>query len=205
MNKSSMKKIIFQKCFDRNEILFKNDNLWISNKLNLMMKIIRNVHNQFFFTHSNVNKIEKFIKRYYYWFNMKLSIKRYIRNCYKCQRFKIFHDDRHKLLISLSFFNQRWMNISNNFIIILFDLRNNNAICIIIDRLTKENHHVFCVIDDDNLTIEICVKILLHYVFRIHDFFFIISNRDNQFLNRVWIFFCKRLKIKCRLFIVFQS
>ena len=73
-----------QKCFDRDEVLFKNDNLWVSNRLNLMMKIIRNAHDQFFCAHSNMNRIEKLIKRYYYWLNMRLSIKRYIRNCHRC-------------------------------------------------------------------------------------------------------------------------
>ena len=135
---------------------------------------------------------------------MKLFIKRYIRNYHKCQRFKISHDNRHELLISLSIFNQRWIDILINFIIELFDFKNNNVICIIIDRLIKKRHYVFCVIDDDDLIIEICVKILLHYVFRIHDFFFIVSNRDDQFVNRVWNFFDKRLKIKYKFFIVFQ-
>ena len=198
-------KISLQKCFDRNEILFKNENLWISNQLNFIIEIIRDVHDQFSCVHSSMNRIEKLIKRYYYWFSMRLFIKRYIRNCHKCQRSKVSHDDRHELLISLSIFNQRWIDISMNFIIELFNFKDNNVICIIIDRLIKKRHYVFCVIDDDDLTIEVCVKILLHYVFRIHDlFFFIISNRKSQFVNRVWKVFCKRLKIKCKLFIVFQ-
>ena len=152
-----------------------------------------------------MNRTEKLIKRYYYWFNMRLFIKRYIRNCHKCQRSKFSHDNRHELLISLSISSQRWIDISMNFIIELFDSRNNNVICTIIDRLIKKRQYVFCVIDDDDLTIEICVKILLYYVFRIHDLFFsIISNRSDQFVSRVWKIFCKRLKIKCKLFIVFQ-
>ena len=198
--------ISLQECFDRNEILFKNENLWISNQLDLMIEIIRDVHDQSFCAHSSMNRIKKLIKRYYYWFSMRLSIKRYIRNCHKCQRSKFSHDDRHELLTSLSISSQRWINISINFITELFDFRNNNAICIIIDRLIKKRHYAFCVIDDDDLTIEVCVKILLHYVFRTHDLlFFIVSDRDNQFVSRVWKTFCKRLKIKCKLFIAFQS
>ena len=142
-----------------------------------MIEIIRDVHDQFFCAHSNMNRIEKFIKRYYYWFNMRLFIKRYIRNYHKCQRSKISHDDRHELLTSLSIFSQRWIDISIDFIIELLNFRNNNAICIIIDRLTKKRHYVLCVIDDDDLTIEICVKILLHYVFYIHDLFYHFKSR----------------------------
>ena len=196
--------VSLQKCFDRDEVLFKNDNLWISDRLNLMMKIIRNAHDQFFCAHSNMNRIEKLIKRYYYWFSMRLSIKHYIRNCHRCQRFKIFHDDRHELLTSLSILNQRWVNISIDFIIELFDSRDNNAICIIIDRLTKERHYVFCIVDDDDIVVEVCVKILFHYVFRIHELLSsIIFDRDDQFVNRVWKIFCKRLNIKCKLSIAF--
>ena len=73
-----------------------------------------------------------------------------------------------------------------NFIIELFNFKDNNAICIIIDRLIKKRHYALCVVDDDDLTIEVCVKILLHYVFRIHDLLFsIISDRENQFVSRV--------------------
>ena len=137
---------------------------------------------------------------------MRLFIKRYIRNCHKCQRSKFSHDDRHELLISLSISSQRWIDISMNFIIELFDSRNNNVICIIIDRLIKKRHYVFCVIDDDDLVVQACIKILIHYVFHTHElFFFIISNRNDQFVNRVWKTFCKRLNIKCKLFIAFQS
>ena len=117
---------------------------------------------------------------------MRLPIKRYIRNCHKCQRSKISHDDRHELLTSLSIPSQRWVNISIDFIIELFESRGNNAICTIIDRLTKKRHYAPCVTDDDDLTVEVCVKILLHYVFRTHGLlFFIVSNRDDQFVSRV--------------------
>ena len=197
--------ISLQGCSDRDGVLFKNKNLWISDQLDFMIEIIRDAHDQSFCAHSDMNRTEKLIKRYYYWSSMRLSIKRYIRNCHKCQRSKFSHDDRHGLLTSLSIPSQRWVDISIDFITELFDFRDNNAICIIIDRLIKKRHYALCVIDDDDLTIEICVKILLHYVFRTHDlFFFIVSDRDDQFVSRVWKTFCKRLEIKCKLFIAFQ-
>ena len=45
----------------------------MSNRLNLMIEIIRDVHDQFFCAHSNMNRIEKFIKRY-----KTQSIKKYL-------------------------------------------------------------------------------------------------------------------------------
>ena len=73
-----------------------------------------------------------------------------------------------------------------NFIIKLFDSKKHNVICIIINRLFKKRHYVFCIVDKKNIVFEIYVRILFHYVFRIHELFsFIISNRDNQFVNTI--------------------
>ena len=73
-----------------------------------------------------------------------------------------------------------------NFIIKLFDSKKYNIICIIINRLFKKRYYVFCTIDEKNIVVEICVRILFHYIFRIHELFsFIISNRDFQFVNTI--------------------
>ena len=68
----------------------------------------------------------------------------------------------------------------------LFNSRNNNVIYIIIDRLIKKRHYVFCIVDENDLTIEICVQILFHYVFRIYKLSsFIIFNQNDEFVNCV--------------------
>ena len=170
------------------------------------MKIIRDVHDQFFCVHSNMNRIEKLIKRYYYWFNIRKIIKRYIRNCHNCQRVKSFHDELIKLFRLLFIFAQQWINILMNFIIKLFNSKKHNVICTIINRLFKKRYYVFCTIDKKNIVVEIYVRILFHYIFRIHELFsFIISNRDFQFVNTIWKFFCKKLNIKNKLSIAFYS
>ena len=78
------------------------------------------------------------------------------------------------------------MNISIDFITGLPESRENNAICTIIDRLTKKRHYASCVTGDDDLAVEACVKILLHYVFRTHGLpSSIVSDRGDQFVSRV--------------------
>ena len=70
-----------------------------------------------------------------------------------------------------------------NFIIKLFDLKKYNIICTIINRLFKKRYYVFCIIDKKNIVVEIYVRILFHYIFRIHELFlFIILNRNSQFV-----------------------
>ena len=206
IEKIFVENVNFQNCTIQNDAFYKNNKLWISNDFDLLLKIVRDVHDQFFCDHFDMNRIEKFIKRYYYWSNMKLIIKRYIRNCHNCQRVKTFHDDRNDLFKFFSIFSQRWIDIFFDFVIELFYFENNNVICTIIDRLSKKRYYVFCETIEKNTSIKICVKILLHYVFRTHDLFSsIISNRNFQFVNVVWKLFCKRLNIKIKLFTTFYS
>ena len=116
----------------------------------------------------------------------------------------MFYDEFNELFRLLFIFVQRWVIISINFIIRLFNSKKHNVICTIINRLFKKRYYVFCIVDKKNIVIEICVRILFHYIFRIHELFsFIISNRDFQFVNTIWKFFCKKLNIKNKLSIVF--
>ena len=128
----------FQECIVKDETLYKHENFWVSKIMNLLLKIVRDAHDQLFNAHSNINRIEKLIKRYYYWLNMRQIIKRYIRNCHNCHRVKVTHDECNDRLKSLLIFNQRWVNIFMNFIVNLLDSKSHNAICIIIDRLIKK-------------------------------------------------------------------
>ena len=111
---------------------------------------------------------------------MRKVIKQYIRNYYNCQRVKLFHDEQNELFWFLFILVQRWVNISMNFIMRLFDSEKHNVICIIINRLNKKRHYVLCIVNKENIVVKIYVRILFYYVFWTHELFsFIISNRDN--------------------------
>ena len=195
IEKLTIEKINFRDYTIREKIFYKNDNLWVFEKINLLMKIIKNVHDQFFCVHSSMNRIEKLIKQYYYWFNIRKVIKRYIRNCHNYQWIKSSHDEQNELFRSLFIFVQRWIDISMNFIINLFKSKKHNVICIIINRFFKKRHYVFYIVDKKNIVVDVCVRILFHYIFRIHELSsFIILNRDNQFVNIVWNFFLQKIK-----------
>ena len=61
----------------------------------------------------------------------------------------------------------------------LLNSKKYNIICMIINRLFKEYYYVFCIVDKKNIVIEIYVRILFYYIFRIHKLFsFIILNHD---------------------------
>ena len=187
-------------CEVRDGALFKNGNLWVPGQMDLLLEIIRDAHDQPSVAHSGMNRTQELIKRYYYWPSMRDLVKRYIGNCHSCRRAKSAHDGRIGLLRPLPIPRQRWVDISMDFVVGLPNSEGHNAICTIIDRLTKERHYAPCTATDEGTAVGACVRILLHYVFRTHGLpSTIVSDRGRQFVSAVWDRFCKRLGIKCKL------
>ncbi len=146
------------------------------------------------------------VQRFYYWSDHQATIQQYIWNCHVCQRSKASQDDMNDLLQSLLIFQQRWQDIAMNFITELFLSKNYNVICMIICRLFKERHYVLCHWEDDDISIEETVWIMLWNVYWLHDLLSsIVLNRDFQFISIMWQSLCKRLKIKVNLSTVYHS
>ena len=172
----------------------------------LFVDFFKKIHEFFASNHFKFNRMKSFLRRDYYWFNMCKTIRRYVRNCYECQRIKIFKNRKNDLFISLIIFLQRWIDISIDFITKLFDVHDYNVICMIIDRFNKKRHYVFCITKNENTNVEITTKIFIQYVFRTHDLFFSITFDQNfQFVSFVWQTFCKIFDIKCKFFTIFHS
>ncbi len=88
--------------------LFYHDKLWIlTNESRL--DVIQKVHNESTIKHSEIKRIYKFVKRLYYWSEMKNFIEKYIRNCHVCKRFKVFRD-RYFELLKFSFHFKQVLN-----------------------------------------------------------------------------------------------
>ena len=156
--------------------------------------------------HSDMNWTLDLLRRSYCWSKMRTTIKRYIQNCYVYRRSKAFRDRINELLKSLSISEQRWQDISLNFIIDLLKSDESNAILTVIDRLSKERHYILCWSDDEETFVEQTVKLLLIWVFRTHELSrSIMFDRSSQFISIVWKSFCLRLSIKMKLFIDYHS
>ncbi len=157
--------IKLKNCWTQNEILYHDSQLWVSfNKL-LQMNLIHEIHDQSSIDHSEILRTVKIIKRNYYWSSMRKTIDRDIQNCYVCQRSKTSRNKSNNLLQSLFISEQRWQNIVMNFIIDLSDSYNYNAILTVICKLSKERHYIFCIIDDEDITVKKTAEILLQWVY----------------------------------------
>ncbi len=204
-DEAQYKDIKLRNCQVQNEILYRDDLLWVFFNEHLQMKLIWEVHDQFSIDHSEILRTMKIIRRYYYWSSMWKTIDQYIWNCYICQRSKTSWNKFNELLHSLLILEQQWKNIVMNFIIDLSLSKGKNVILTVICKLTKKRHYISCFTDDEKITAEKTAELMLQWIYWIHDLLdFIVSNRDSQFTFILWKSLCKRLSINLWLFTVYH-
>jgi len=90
--------IKLKNCRTQNEILYHDNQLWVSFNELLQMNLIREVHDQSSMSHSDILRTVKIIKRNYYWSFMRKTVDQYIQNCYVCQRSKTSRNKSNDLL-----------------------------------------------------------------------------------------------------------
>ncbi len=203
-NRRTCQDIDLNNCRVLDEVLWKDDRLWILKSM--IIQLIREAHDLSISDHSDMNRTLNLLRRSYCWSKMRTMIKRYIRNCYVYRRSKASRDRINELLKSLLIFEQRWQNISLNFIIDLSESDESNAILTVIDWLFKKRHYISCWSDDEEIFAEQTVKLLLIWIFRTHELSrSIVFDRNSQFISIVWKSLCLRLDIKMKLFIDYHS
>lgn len=139
----------------------------------------------------------------YYWSRFYQFIINYVKHCHVCARSMISRQKKRKMFKFLSISEQRWQNISINFVIDLFKNNNLDAIIIVIDRFFKKRHFSYCfiILDVENLA-----ALFMKDIWKLHDLSrTIISNRKVFFVANFWKSLCKRLRIQDFLFTIFHS
>ncbi|SLM38893.1 Zinc finger, H2C2-type, histone UAS binding [Lasallia pustulata] len=198
--RKAFNRILMANCSVRDGILYHHNRLWVPGNIELMVELIREVHDLPSGGHPGIHRTMELIGRYYYWPNMRRTVEQYIHNCYRCHCSKPPQDKYNGLLVPAEVPIQRWTDRSLDFITGLPESEQMNAICTIIDKLSKEQHYALCHTADEGTSAEATAQILIQWVFRPHGLpTSIISDRGPQFVATVWRSFCKRLGIKCKL------
>ncbi len=165
-NKLKLHSTKLKNCKVVDDVLFRKDLLWVSE--NMHTKLLQEIHDQSFISHFNNRRTVNIVQRFYYWSDHQATIKRYIRNCHVYQRSKTFKDSINELLHSLSISQKRWKDIVRNFITELLLSEDYNVICTIICHLIKKHHYVFCHWEDEDVSVEETVWIMLWNVYWLH-------------------------------------
>ncbi len=145
-NRRTCQDMNLDNCRVLNEVLWKNDRLWVSQLM--IIQLIRKAHNFLINNYSDMNWTLNLLRRSYYWSKMRMIIKCYIQNCYICRKSKALRDWINELLKSLFISEQWWQDISLNFIIDLLKSDESNVILTVINRLFKEHHYILCWLND---------------------------------------------------------
>ncbi len=169
------------------------------------MNIIREVHDQLASKHSNIRRTCKYLNKWYYWSQVKESVQKYVAICHICRRSKTSKEKYSELLNSLLISNRSWTNIILNFVIELFESKKFNAILMIMYKLIEMHHYVFCTTEEDDTSAEKTTKLLINYVWKLHDLSsIIVFDRDSQFIFLIWKKMSQMLKINIKLSTAFH-
>ena len=199
------KGIPLQNCSVKQGALYKNDALWVPEDERLLARLIGEVHDPPASGHPGVHRTMDLLLRHYYWPRMRDAVARFVRNCHSCQRSKAPRDKYNGLLHPLPIPEQRWKDISMDFITGLPEVDGRNAILTVIDRLSKERHYIACTASEEGTSAEATAGLLVEGVFRLHGLpDSMVSDRGPQFTADVWKSFCKRLGITSKLSTAFH-
>ncbi len=89
-NRRTCQDMSLNNCRVLNEVLWKNDRLWVSQSM--ITQLIREAYDLSINDHSDTNWTLDLLRWSYCWLKMRMTIKRYIQNCYVCCRSKASRD-----------------------------------------------------------------------------------------------------------------
>lgn len=106
-------------------------------------EVLAEAHSSVYSIHPGGTKMYQDLKAHFWWNGMKREIARYVSRCLVCQQVKAEHQKPAGLLQPLSIPVWKWENITMDFVTALpRSPRGNNAVWVIVDRLTKSAHFI---------------------------------------------------------------
>jgi len=177
------------------------ERLWVPEMELLRTKIIQDIHDSRACGHPGRDNTGAIIARQFFWPNMYLDIRRFVRNCDSCGAVNSWKDRRQGFLKPLPVPDRIWSEISIDFVVDLTPSKGRTNIVVITDRLGKGVR--FKGLKD--ITAETVAKWFVrdyypqHYLPRA-----IVSDRGAQFVGMFWTRVCQLLGIVRRLFTAYH-
>jgi hypothetical protein len=108
------------------------------------LRILQNHYDPPAVGHPGRVKTLELIDRTYYWPTLRKDVDRFVRNCHICRRINATRHAPHGVLKPLTVPERPWQHISVDFVTGLPPSEGFDAICVFVDRLTKQRHLVPC-------------------------------------------------------------
>jgi len=160
-----MKGIALALCQWKNGYLWHQGKIWVPNNEEIRVDLIGRHHDIPQAGHGGMAKTTDLLQRTYYWPHMRDTIKQYINNCDTCQRTKVVRHAPYGLMKPNEALNRPWKSISMDFIMDLPKSEGDDAILIVIDRLTKMAHFLPCTKEMNTRQFS---ELFMREIFRLH-------------------------------------
>ncbi|GJP42041.1 hypothetical protein CLOM_g1638 [Closterium sp. NIES-68] len=159
--------------------------LWVPGYDLLHTLLIQESHDNPTSGHFGVDKTTKMLQRNYYWPNMADDVRKYVSSCTACQIMKSSHQRAAGLLQPLDPPERPWQHVTMDYVTGLpAGPSGNDAILVVVDRLTKMAHFIAC---QQTITAEQIAQLFIANVIRLHGLpSAIISDRDPKFTSNFW-------------------
>ena len=167
------------------EILRFGTRLCVPNDEDLRRELLEEAHCSKFAIHPGGTKMYKDLRQNYWWSGMKRDIAQFVAQCLVCQQVKAEHQRPAGSLQPLAIPEWKWEHITMDFVIGLpRTLGGNNAIWVIVDRLTKSAHFLPMKV---NFSLDRLASLYVKEIVRMHGVpVSIVSDRDPRFTSRFW-------------------
>ena len=186
----------------RDERLYYRERLFVPDYSELQLYLLQQHHDVPSAGHCGQDKMFELLAREYTWFGMQKDVRQYIGNCHSCQRGRT---PRHRplgILRPLPIPYKPWSSLSMDFVTGLPWSNGNDAIWVVVDRLTKMRHFVPCRTTTNASDL---ANLFLHHVWKHHGLpQDIVPDRGPQFASDFWRQLCFRLGISPRLSTAFH-
>jgi hypothetical protein len=157
----------------------------LPNDAKLRKVVLDEAHKTYYTVHPGSTKMYQDLKRNYWWSGMKRDIAEYVARCPSCQQVKAEHQRPAGPLQPLSIPEWKWDQITMDFVVGLPRAPSGqDAIWVIVDRLTKSAHFVPFKITD---SMQKLAELYIREIVRLHGVpVSIVSDRDPRFTSKFW-------------------
>jgi hypothetical protein len=187
------RRILLAECELFKGYLYYRERLYVPADEELHAELLRLYHASPVAGHMGRTRTYEVLSRKYYWPGMLSYVERWVRNCHTCKRTIALREARQGVLKFLPISQKAWQNISMDFITHLPNSYGYDAILIIIDRLIKMKHFIYC---KKTCNSEKVTRLYIKYIWKLHNLSkTIVFDRGFQFVSEFWKHLIKRLGI----------
>jgi hypothetical protein len=152
--------------------------------------------------HGGTKCTTTFLKKSYYWPNLKKDVEENMKTCLTCQQNRVFNKKQAGLLGPLPIPKGPWESVFMDFMVSLPPSRSFDAIMVVVDRFCKMAHFIPT---KESATTQEMGRLFFSHMFKHHGLpKDIVSNQDPKFTRKFWRALWKRMGSKLKMNTSFQ-